>query len=109
MLVKKGASAIKCWPPGNTESSRKNKMSDFLNKPCSECGGELRRRSIQKEFERGGTRVKLDGIRAWVCESCGEVYFEPGGADRLADAVNCLFELALAERQQKGQVSATVS
>jgi YgiT-type zinc finger domain-containing protein len=58
-------------------------MSDFLNKPCSECGGELRRRSIQKEFERRGMRVKLDGIRAWICESCGEVYFEPGGPDRL--------------------------
>ena len=84
-------------------------MNDIMNKPCNECGGQFRRQSIRKEFEREGVRVKLDGIRAWVCETCGEVYFEPGGADRLADAVNSLFELALAEKQHKGHVSATLS
>ena len=54
-------------------------------------------------------KVKLSGIKAWVCGQCGEIYFEPGGADRVAQAVNSLFALALAERQHKGRVGAHLS
>ena len=56
-----------------------------------------------------GVKVKLSGIKAWVCGQCGEIYFEPGGADRVAQAVNSLFALALAERQHKGRVGAHLS
>lgn len=84
-------------------------MNDLMKKPCSECGGELRRRSITKGFEREGITVRVEGIKAWVCQKCGEVYFEPGGADRLAEAVDCLFALASAEDQHKGHVGATIS
>ena len=84
-------------------------MKDLMKSPCSECRGRVRRKTISQEFEKEGVRVKLSGFKAWVCEQCGEIYFEPGGADRVAQAVNSLFALALAERQHKGRVSAQLS
>jgi YgiT-type zinc finger domain-containing protein len=81
-----------------------------MNKPvkakCSECGGQVRRKSIAQEFEKEGAKVKLSGLQAWVCGRCGEVYFEPGGAQQVVQAVNSLFRLAFAERQHKGAVRA---
>ena len=84
-------------------------MSDLMKQPCSECGGSVRRQSIEREFEREGVKVKLSGVKAWVCSNCGEVYFEPGGADKLAAAVECLFELAIVEKQHRGHLSASVT
>ncbi len=84
-------------------------MKALMKSPCSECGGRVRRKTVSQEFEKEGIKVKLSGFKAWVCERCGEVYFEPGGAEKVAQAVNSLFALALAERQHKGRVSATLS
>ena len=84
-------------------------MNELMKAPCSECKGKLRRKTITQEFEREGAKVRISGIKAWVCSQCGEIYFEPGGADRVAQAVNCLFALALAERQHKGRLNARVS
>ena len=84
-------------------------MTALMKSPCSECGGRVRRKAISQEFEREGVRVKLSGFKAWVCEQCGEVYFEPGGAEKVAQAVNSLFALAFAQRQRKSEIRARVS
>ena len=84
-------------------------MSVLVKSPCSECGGRLKRKAVTQEFEREGVKVKLSGFKAWVCSQCGEVYFAPGGAEKVARAVNCMFALAFAERQHKGRVRASVS
>ena len=80
-----------------------------MKSKCSECGGEVRRKSITQEFEKEGNKVKLSGLKAWVCGRCREVYFAPGGAQQVVQAVNSLFRLALAERQHKGTLSAQLS
>ena len=64
---------------------------------------------MTQEFEKEGVKVKLDGLCAWVCGTCGEVYFEPGGAQRVVQAVNSLFKLAFGEKQHKGTLSAQLS
>jgi len=84
-------------------------MKELMRSPCSECGGQVKRKAIAQEFEKEGVKVTLSGFKAWVCEQCGEIYFEPGGAEKVAQAVNCLFALAFAERQHKGRVSAHLS
>ncbi|HYY42663.1 MAG TPA: YgiT-type zinc finger protein [Pyrinomonadaceae bacterium] len=84
-------------------------MKELMKAPCAECAGQVRRKRISQEFEKEGVKVKLTGLKAWVCERCGEIYFEPGGADRVAQAVNSLFALALAEGQHKGRVGAHLS
>jgi YgiT-type zinc finger domain-containing protein len=84
-------------------------MTMLSEKPCTECGGAVQWREIEQEFEREGMRVKVSGIRALVCDACGEVYFEPGGAQALVEAVEGLFALARRNRQHKGELVGTVS
>ena len=84
-------------------------MRTDLRAPCSECGGPVHTRKIRQEFERGGVRVSVSGIRALVCDRCGEVYFAPGGAQALVEAANGLFALARRNRQSRGKLSAAVS
>ncbi len=81
-------------------------MKRVAKSKCSECGGQVRRKTIAQQFEKEGVTVKLSGLKAWVCARCGEVYFEPGGAQQVVQAVNSLFKLAFAERQHKGTLSA---
>ena len=84
-------------------------MKRLAKSKCSECGGQVRPKTIAQEFEKEGVRVKLSGLKAWVCARCGEVYFEPGGAQQVVQAVNSLFKLAFAERQHKGTLSAQLT
>ncbi|MGH9801435.1 MAG: YgiT-type zinc finger protein [Blastocatellia bacterium] len=81
----------------------------LMERPCSECGGQIKRKAITQEFEREGVKVKISGFMAWTCSRCGEIYFEPEAADRFAQAVSSLFALALAGKQHKGKVIAQVS
>lgn len=84
-------------------------MSQLEKKSCSECGGRLHARTITQEFEREGVRVRVAGIRAWVCSRCGEIYFLPGGATKLAKAARSLLELGLAGHQHRGRLTARIS
>jgi len=84
------------------------KKEDIGKEPCSECGGSIEKKYIDQEFEREGIRVQLSGIAALVCKECGEIYFQPGGADKVVEAANCLFSLAVVEKQHKGHVTARV-
>lgn len=84
------------------------KQKALMEQPCSECGAALEKRLISQEFEREGTKIKLSGIKAWVCSGCGEIYFQPGGADKVVKAANCLFELAFTEKQHKGTLTAQI-
>jgi YgiT-type zinc finger domain-containing protein len=90
----------------NTQQTGQASMNKLAKSKCSECGGEVRRKTIAQEFEKEGVKVKLSGLRAWMCVRCGEVYFEPGGAQQVVEAVNSLFRLAFNERQHKGTLSA---
>jgi len=84
------------------------KKINISKEPCSECGGRLERNYIAQEFEREGVKVKLSGIAALVCHECGEIYFQPGGADKVAEAANSLLSLAVTEKQHKRSVTAQI-
>jgi YgiT-type zinc finger domain-containing protein len=85
-------------------------MNDTIleREPCTECGGKLKRTFVDQEFERSGITIRLNGIVAWVCSRCGEIYFLPGGADKVAEAANALFALAATEKQRKGRLAAQI-
>ena len=84
-------------------------MKNFLRSACSECSGAVRPRTIiTQEFEREGLRVSVSGIRAMVCTKCDAVYFEPGGAQALVEAVDGLFALAKKNQQHKGKLVSAV-
>jgi YgiT-type zinc finger domain-containing protein len=83
-------------------------MKDVLHSACSECGGSVRSRTIAQEFEREGMRVSVAGIRTLVCTKCDAVYFEPGGAQALVEAVNSLFAFAKRNQQHKGKLVSAI-
>ncbi|HBA26053.1 MAG TPA: hypothetical protein DCY98_01455 [Nitrospinae bacterium] len=88
-----------------------NKLKDpdtLMKQPCSECGDILEKGFISQEFEREGIKIRLSGIKAWVCRGCGETYFQPGGANKVVKAANCLFELAQIEKQHKGTLAVQI-
>lgn len=76
---------------------------------CSECGGSVKPQLVSQEFEREGLNVAVSGVRALVCSQCGEIYFEPSGAQALAESVNSLFALARLNRQHKGTIRANAA
>ena len=92
----------------NAKREETTRKTDTSKEPCSECGGRLVRKHIAQEFEREGVKVKLSGIAALVCTDCGEIYFQPGGADKVAAAANSLFTLAVVEKQQKRSLTAQI-
>jgi len=81
---------------------------DLLHSACSECGGAVRPRTITQEFEREGMRVSVSGIRTLVCTKCDAIYFEPGGAQALVEAVNGLFAFAKQNQQHKGKLESAI-
>jgi YgiT-type zinc finger domain-containing protein len=95
---------------GKTQVKIKNTdRPKMMELPCSVCGGEIQRKAISQEFEREGVKITISGFKSWACSSCGEIYFEPGSVDKLAQAANSLFALAATEKRQKSKVLARVS
>ena len=83
-------------------------MKDLFLQPCSDCDGKTSYQTISQEFEREGLRIKISGIKAIVCETCGEIYFAPGGSEKLAQVANSMFDLAKVEHQHKGPIYSQV-
>lgn len=83
-------------------------MKDDLHSACSECGGNVRFRTITQEFEREGMRVSVAGIRALVCAKCEAIYFAPGSAQALVEAVNGMFAFAKKNQQHKGKLVSAI-
>lgn len=94
---------------GSGKTARKLNPQELMERPCSDCGGQVRRKAISQEFEREGIVVEISGFKAWTCSRCGEIYFEPGTADKLVQAANSLHELARAGNHHKGKLRAAVS
>lgn len=80
-------------------------MKNIMQAACSECGGPVKFQAVKQEFEREGIRVEVAGIRAAVCQKCGEIYFAPGGAQAVVEAANSLFALARKNEQHKGKLA----
>ncbi len=87
---------------------KQNRIKTLMELPCSICGGAVRRKAVTQVFEREGGKVTISGLKVSVCTDCGKIYFAPGSADKLAQAVNDLFALATKKRR-KGKVLARIS
>jgi YgiT-type zinc finger domain-containing protein len=94
---------------GIADTEREKMIEINIEKePCSECFGKLEKKYISQEFEKEGITVRLSGILAFVCTKCGDIYFLPGGADKITEAVNSLFDLAIIEKQHKHKMTAQI-
>ena len=44
-------------------------------KICTECGGKMRKKIINRTFKTNGKEIIIKGIEAYVCDECGEEEF----------------------------------
>ena len=43
---------------------------------CIHCRGQMKRSYAPFHVDRNGYHLLLDAVPAWVCDQCGEAYFE---------------------------------
>ena len=56
------------------------------------CHGKMRRSAAPFHVDRAGYYLSFDTIPAWVCEQCGEAYFDEHEVNAIQSAVNSLDE-----------------
>ena len=54
---------------------------------CIHCQGEMKRAMAPFHVDRRGCHLMLDEVPAWVCEQCGEAYFEEKEVDAIQDLI----------------------
>lgn len=57
---------------------------------CIHCQGKMIRSTIPFHVDRKGCHLMLDAVPAWVCEQCGETYFDEKEVDAIQDLVDSL-------------------
>lgn len=57
---------------------------------CMHCRGEMKRSHAPFSVDRSGYHVRWDAVPAWVCEQCGEPYFESAEVARIQRALAAL-------------------
>jgi YgiT-type zinc finger domain-containing protein len=68
---------------------------------CIHCQGEMRKSTTPFHVDRKGCHVLLDSVPAWVCQQCGEAYFEES-------EVNAIQDLIRSVEQQAEALTATI-
>ncbi len=57
---------------------------------CVHCQGVMARGTAPVHVDRRGCHLMLDDVPAWVCQQCGEAYFEEAEVDAIQDMVRSL-------------------
>lgn len=63
---------------------------------CIHCQGVMRMSTTHFHVDREACHVTLDAVPAWVCEQCGEAYFEEKEIDAIQELVKSIEEKAKA-------------
>ena len=61
---------------------------------CMYCQGRMVRGAAPFHIDRKDYHLLFDKIPAWVCEQCGEVYFEEAEVDSIQAAIRAVDEQA---------------
>ncbi len=54
---------------------------------CIHCQGQMKRGTTPFHIDRKGCHLVLDNVPAWVCQQCGETYFEEKEVDAIQDLI----------------------
>lgn len=57
---------------------------------CIHCQGQMRKGTAPFHVDRNGYHLLLDTVPAWVCEQCGEVYFEEDEVDSIQALIQAM-------------------
>ena len=61
---------------------------------CIHCKGQMKRGTTPFHIDRKGCHLVLDNVPAWVCQQCGETYFEEKEVDAIQDLIMSVEEKA---------------
>jgi len=61
---------------------------------CIHCQGEMKKDATPLHVDRKGCHVLLDSVPAWVCQQCGEAYFEESEVDAIQDLIKSVEQRA---------------
>ena len=61
---------------------------------CIHCQGQMKRGTTPFHIDRKGCHLVLDNVPAWVCQQCGETYFEEKEVDAIQDLIMSVEEKA---------------
>lgn len=68
---------------------------------CIYCQGEMKKGSTPFHVDRKGCHLTIDEVPAWICDQCGEPYFEEKEVDTIEELV-----LAVEQKMQKLDLAA---
>ncbi|MEK6776899.1 MAG: type II toxin-antitoxin system MqsA family antitoxin [bacterium] len=54
---------------------------------CIHCKGKMERKTAPFHANRKGYHLLFDAVPAWVCNQCGEVYFEEAEVEAIQDVL----------------------
>lgn len=54
---------------------------------CLHCHGELRRGKAPFQIDKKGYHLTLEAVPAWLCDQCGEAYFEEASVQLIQDVI----------------------
>lgn len=61
---------------------------------CIHCQGEMKMGATPFHIDRRACHITLDAVPAWVCQQCGEAYFEEREVDAIQELVKTVEEKA---------------
>jgi YgiT-type zinc finger domain-containing protein len=57
---------------------------------CMYCKGKMKRGTAPFHIDRKGYHLVFDSVPAFVCEQCGEVYFDEPQVDSMQEAIRAV-------------------
>lgn len=57
---------------------------------CIHCQADMRQGTAPLHIDRNGFHVTIDNVPAWVCQQCGEAYFEEQEVDTIQDLIQAI-------------------
>ena len=61
---------------------------------CIHCHGQMKRSNAPFHVDRNGYHLMFDTVPAWVCDQCGEAYFEEREVTAIQSAIKGLDQQA---------------
>ena len=61
---------------------------------CIHCKGNMSKGTTPFHIDRSGCHLTLDSVPAWVCEQCGEAYFEEKEVDAMQKLIDSIDQKA---------------
>lgn len=61
---------------------------------CIHCQGHMKKGTVPFQIDRKGCHLMLESVPAWVCDQCGEAYFEENEVDAIQDMIKSIEQKA---------------